>query len=280
MPGEYELVIVHYKNALPTVVTLNALFRYYPKTEITLVDNSNGTCTVTEEILPHLGSFAERVKVLVNPATDEGIDGGLSHGAGLDLALHQSEAKYLISFESDTMVLAGGAIEYLLYQMEQGYDWAGAGQKPIGNGFASFTPSYAILRTDLLKAYDLSFKWRPRSAEDYSADDPLIRHHELAAEQVELGLPLKYPEGKSPETYKRTKKRLIKTELDHLDYFDTGEWIHHFLRSKGYSYYLFRWPSNACHIWGSRELDLFLTHFRERLPDLNIQDFAPAELLS
>jgi hypothetical protein len=275
---EAELVLVHYRSALPTVVTLNSLFRHYPEAQVTLIDNSGGLCGVSDEVVPYVEGAAAEPRVLINPATDERRQGGRSHGGGLDFALENTEKKYLISMESDTFVTGRGGLELLMGLMAERYDWAGVGQKPIGDEFGSFSPSFAILRTDLLKTYGLSFKWRPRSPESYTSDDLIIRHHLLAAEQVDLGLPLTYPEGKPPDTYRRPREKLIETELQHVHYFDTAEYIHHFLKSKGYRYRLFRPHPMVCHIWGSRDEKLFLTHFREKFPDTDVNDFLPKSL--
>jgi hypothetical protein len=277
--SEIALVIVHYKHVRPTVATLTALFRHYPEAEVTLVDNSAGECAVAERILPHLGANAARVSVLVNPSQEVGQPAGaLSHGGGLDLAMQQVERRFLLSMESDTILLARGGIEFLVGLMAQRYDWAGLAQKPIGDGFASFSPAFAIFRVDLLKAYGLSFRRRPRGAGDLSSDDPLLRHHLLAAEQVNLGLPLTYPEGKPPDTYQRPAERIMAAELQHLEYFDTGEWVHHFLSRKGYRGHLFTPLESVCHVWGSRDESLFLSHFRSKLPQLDVNELLPPEL--
>ena len=131
---------------------------------------------------------------------------------------------------------------------------------------------------DLLNAYDLSFRRRNRGPDDYDPDDPIIRHHLLAAEQAELGLPLTYPEGKPPDTYQRPRERIVRTELDHLSYFDTGEWVHHVLRRKGYRGRLFPPLDSVCHIWGSRDEKLFFTHFRQKVPHLEVNDLLPPAL--
>ena len=273
-----DIVVVHYKFARPTVATLNELLRHYPEAEVTLVDNSGGGCAVAESVLPHMTESAAHVRVLVNEERDEGPMGGLSHGAGIDLARRNSDRRYLISMESDTIVLKGGGIEYLEDLMAQGYDYAALGQKPIGNEFASFSPAFGIFRVDLLRAYDLSFRRRRRAPENCSADDLIIRHHLLAAEQAELGLPLAYQEGKPPDTYERPRERIVRTELDHLHYFDTGEWVHYFLSRKGYHYSLFPPLETVCHVWGSRDEKLFLPHFNRKLPHLDINGLLPPAL--
>jgi len=196
----------------------------------------------------------------------------------MDLARRNTDRRYLLSMESDTIVLKRGGIEWLEDLMARGYDYAALGQKPIGDEFASFSPALGIFRVDLLKAYDLSFRRRRRAPEDSTPDDPVIRHHLLAAEQAELGLPLTYPEGKPPDTYQRPRERIVRTELDHLHYFDTGEWVHHCLRRKGYRYCLFPPLDTVCHVWGSRDEKLFLMHFRQKLPYLDINDLLPPAL--
>lgn len=175
-------------------------------------------------------------------------------------------------------VLDRGGIEYALSLMDQGYDWAGVAQKPVGGTFASFSPCFAIFRVDLLNEFDLSFCRRPRSPEDQDPEDPLILHHRQAAQRVRQGLPLEYPEGKPPDTYRRTPEGIIAAELEHVNYFDTGEWVHHFLTRKGYRGHLFRSPASICHTWGSRDEAIFLRNFREKLPDVDLNEFLPAPL--
>lgn len=276
--ADVDCVMVHYKHERPTVASLTALFRHYPEAQVTLVDNSAGACPARDRVIPYLGRNAERVRLLLNGATEAGPGGPLSHGGGIDLALQHTQRRYLVSIESDTMTLARGGFEFLVGLMAQGYDWAGLAQKPIGDTFASFSPAFAIFRVDLLRVYGLSFRRRNRQASALDAQDPLIRHHLLAAEQVELGLPLTYPEGKPPDTYRLPPERIIRCELDHLHYYDTGEWVHYFLTQKGYRGHLFRPPEFVCHVWGSREERLFLAHFGEKLPHLDINDYLPSPL--
>ncbi len=276
--SQIDLVMVHYKFARPTVVSLNALFRHYPEAEVTLVDNSKGECAADERVLPHLGAKRSRVRLIKNPATDEGPESSLSHGGGIDLAVRATDRPYLLSMESDTIILEGGGIEFLRDLMANRYDWAGLAQKPVGDQFASFSPAFAIFRVDLLKAYGLSFRRRNRRPEDYVPDDPIVRHHLLAAEQAELALPLTYPEGKPPDTYRMPPERIVARELQHLYYFDTAEYVHHFLTRKGFRGYLFPPLDTVCHVWGSRDERLFLRHFSEKLPQLDVNDFLPPEL--
>lgn len=275
---DLEIVVVHYLSVRPTVAMLRAFFRHYPEATITLVDNSGGRCCVDDLVLPHLKGLANRIRILVNSATDHGSTGPLSHGGGIDLARRQCVRPYLLSMETDTFVLGRGGVEYALSLMDQGYDWAGVAQKPVGGSFANFSPCFAIFRVDLLDEFNLSFRRRPRSPEDRDPADPLILHHRQAAQRVQQGLSLEYSEGKPPDTYRRTPEQIIAIELQHIDYFDTGEWVHHFLTQRGYRGHLFRSPSSICHTWGSRDEAIFFRNFRERLPNADLNEFLPAPL--
>lgn len=276
--ADVDIVVVHYRHARPTVAMLNALFRHYPEAEVTLVDNSGGACPVVETVLPHLARYAGRIRLLVNEAGDPGDGDRFSHGAGIDLARRQCRRPYLLSMETDSFVLDRGCIEFAMSLMDAGYGWAGLGQKPVDGSFVSFSPSFAIFRVDLLQAYDLSFRRRERSDHDRDSSDPLIRHHRLAAERARAGLPLDYPDGKPPDTYRRAPEKIAAIEMAHEAYFDTGEWVHRVLSEKGHRGYLFRSPPSLRHTWGSRSETLFLTNFRHHLPEVDLNDFLPPAL--
>lgn len=275
---DVEIVVVHYRHVRPTVVMLNALFRHYPELDVTLMDNSGGLCPADRTVMPHLAEYARQIRVLVNPASEHGPETELSHGGGIDLARRHCTRRYLLTMESDTIVLGRGCIEYALSLMDDGYDWGGVAQKPVGNRFASFSPCFAIFRVDLLNRYDLSFCRRRRTPEERRGEDLLLRHHSQAAERVRRGLPLEYLEGKPPDTYRRSPEEIIAVEVAHLDYFDTAEWVHYVLARKGHRGLLFRCPPTICHIWGSRDESLFLGNFREKLPCLDPDDFLPPTL--
>ncbi|MBL28837.1 MAG: hypothetical protein CMM50_14945 [Rhodospirillaceae bacterium] len=276
--ADLDIVVVHYRHYRPTVAMLNALFRHYPEVDVTLVDNSGGQCPVIETVLPYLGSFSSQIHVIVNSAGDSGDAGRFSHGAGIDLACAQSERLYLLSMETDTFVLERGCIEFVMSLMDAGYEWAGLGQKPIDGVFHSFSPSFAIFRTDLIRAYGLSFRRRSREPHERDSDDPLIRHHRQTAERVRNGLPPDYPDGKPPNTYRQPPERIIALETAHESYFDTGEWVHRFLSQMGHRGYLFRTLPSVCHTWGSRDETLFLENFRHQLPDEDLNAYLPPAL--
>ena len=275
---DVDIVIVHYRETRATVAMLNALFSQYPEICVTVVDNSGGTASFKEHVLPYLPEFREQIRLLVNPGTTHGKGAELSHGAGIDLARKNCTRPFMLSMETDTFVLDRGCLEYALGLREEGYDWAGNAQKPIDGGFASFSPSFAIFRVSLLDQYDLSFRVRQRPEEEMEASDPLIRHHRRAAKRVEEGLPLEYPEGKAPDTYRRSREKIVETELQHLSYFDTGEWVHAFLTRKGHSGHLFTLPDSLRHTWGSRDEGIFVRNFHESLPDVDLNRFLPPSL--
>lgn len=277
---DLDVVVVHYLQVRPTVAMLNALFKVYPEIGITLVDNSGGVCVATEQVLPRLGDKASQIRVLVNPATEHGHKAGpLSHGAGLDLAFLHSSKPYILSLETDTFILERGPLEFALSLLQNdGYDWAGLGQKPINGLFASFSPSFAIFKTALVRDNGLSFKVKTLNQGKIDPDHPLLQHHRQAANRVRLGLPLLYPDGKAPDTYRLAKERIELRELGHLEYFDTAEWVHHRLLELGYRGQLFIAPPGVCHSWGSRDEDLFFLNLQERLPELNVNLLLPPEL--
>lgn len=273
--GNAEIFLIHYSNALSTLVTLNSFFRHYPDWHIQVVDNSGGTCSFKDLVMPHLTGFADQITLHINPSDEHSPEGDASHGGGLDFAIARCTTPYFIMMESDTFINQRGGFERLLAYMLDGYDWAGFGQKPFGQAFTSFSPAFAIVRCDLINAYGLSFKRRNRSPDEFDADDPLIKHHLLAAEQARLNLPLTYPEGKPPNTYKLPREKIISRELAHVRYFDTAEEVHWFLTKKGYRSHLFKPDDSVIHIWGSRSNELYLEHFAEKLPDVSIEDYLP-----
>lgn len=276
---DLDVVVVHYLQVRPTVAMLNALFKVYPEIGITLVDNSGGVCVATEQVLPHLGDKASQIRVLVNPATEHGWRGPLSHGAGLDLAFAHCTKPYLLSLETDTFILERGPLEFALSLLQNdGYDWAGLGQKPINGLFASFSPSFAIFKTALVRDHGLSFKVHTLNQSEIDPEHPLLQHHRQAASRVRLGLPLLYPDGKAPDTYRLHKDETEQRELGHLQYFDTGEWVHHRLLELGYRGQLFIAPPGVCHSWGSRDENIFFLNLLERLPELEINRLLPPEL--
>ena len=275
---DLEIVVVHHLCVRPMVAMLNAFFAHYPEATITMVDNSGGRCTAFDNVLPHIQEYSHQVRLLVNPATEPGGRGPLSHGAGLDLALRRCEHPYLLSLESDTFILERGGIEYVLSLMNRGYDWAGVAQKPVDGTFASFSPCFGIFRVALLRDHNLSFRVRPRATSGEEPDDLLARHHRQAAQRARQGLPLIYPQGKPPDTYRRQPSEIERVELQHLEYFDTGEWIHHELTTRGYRGHLFSPTPWLCHAWGSRDDTVFLRNFRERLPQMNLNALLPTPL--
>ena len=273
-----EIVVVHYLGVRPTVAMLNALFRAYPQADVTLVDNSGGKCVAADLVLPHLAPFQKQIRLLINPQTEHGSRGPLSHGAGLDLAVQHARKQYVLSLETDLFILERGAIEYAVSLMTQGYDWAGMAQKPVDGGFASFSPSFAIFKVALVKEHGLSFCVRPLNRLQTDEDNALVKHHLQTAMRVSKGAPLLYPQGKPPDTYRRPASEIETIELDHLSYFDTGEWVHHELTRLGYRGYLFLSPPGVHHTWGSRDEKLFLLNLHERLPGLDINTLLPAAL--
>lgn len=273
-----DIVVVHYKCARATVAMLSALFKAYPEICITLVDNSGGLCLVDKLVLPYLVQYKSNIQVLTNTATEHGSRGPLSHGAGLDLAFKNSKKPYLLSLESDLFILEPGAIEYAVSLLEQGYDWAGIGQKPADGGFGSFSPCFAIFKVALIIEHKLSFRVCDLNQAMVDPAHPLLQHHRQTAARVRKGLPLLYPQGKPPDTYRRPRHDIERTELGHLAYFDTGEWVHHELTRLGYRGYLFVSPPGVCHTWGSRDDAIFLLNFQTNLPSVNINDFLPPEL--
>lgn len=275
---ELDIVVVHYLHARPTVAMLTALFRHYPAVRVTVVDNSGGKCRAEEHVLPHLSDHASRIRLLTNPSVEHDRYGALSHGGGIDLARRLCDRPYLLSMETDTFVLGSGAIEFVLDYMERGFDWAGVGQKPVGEVFASFSPCFAIFRTELLAKYDLSFRRRARDSAEAEPSDLLMQHHREAASRVRSGLPTLYPEGKPPDTYRRSPAEIEAAELAHLEYFDTGEWAHHVLTKAGHRGELFRSPPSICHTWGSRNEAIFLRNFLAALPEGDLQGLLPPVL--
>ncbi len=275
--SDVEIAVVYYAQVRPTVAMLNALFTHYPEANVTIIDNSVRS-NFTQTVLPHLKPIASRINVVVNPATDKGTTGGLSHGAGLDLAYRQCERPFLLTMEPDTFVLQRGCIEYVLALMDAGYDWAGVGQKPIDGEFASFSPCFAMFRVEVLRRHNVSFRRRDRTPDERDPQDPLIRHHRNAAESARRGLPLEYPEGKPPDTYRLPAEQIAKIEAAHENYFDTAEWAHRILCQHGHRGYLFRPLPSFRHTWGSRSEPLFLRNFSHNLPEVDLNDLLPPAL--
>lgn len=277
--SDFEVAIVHYRQVRPTVAMLNAFFDHYPEQTVTLVDNSGGECSVHAQILPHLEEERRRnIRVLVNPAKEHGSLGPLSHGAGIDFAIAHTARPYLISMETDTFVLKRGGLEFLADLARQGYDWAGLGQKPYKGRFASFSPSFAFFRLAPIRRHGLSFRVKHRTSEDIFAVDLLLKHHLDVAQRLREGKEIEYPEGKPPDTYRRELKQIINAELQHLSYFDTGEWVHYALTREGYRGKLFEPIDSVCHSWGSRDEKIFLENFTHNLPHLDLNDFLPPAL--
>jgi hypothetical protein len=180
--------------------------------------------------------------------------------------------------ESDTFVLKRGGLEFLAELAGDGVDWAGLAQKPYGGQFASFSPAFAIFRVELIKRYGLSFQPRNRDPEDISPNDLLMKHHLDVAQRLRAGETIDYLEGKPPDTYRRPVRQIIATEIQHLGYYDTGEWVHHILTHEGHRCVLFEPLDSICHVWGSRDESTFLENFAHRLPQLDINDFLPEAL--
>ena len=273
-----EIVVVHYRQIRPTVAMLNAFFASYPDLRIVVVDNSGGSCNVFEEVLPHIPAHAEKIEVWNNPATEHGARGPLSHGAGLDLAISKTQKPYLLSLESDLFILQRGPIEFMCSLMEQGYDWAGIGQKPVNGIFSSFSPSFGIFKAKPIRDNNISFRVKPAFETLVDSDHPLWVHHRQATERIAENLFLLFPEGKPPDTYRRHKADLQRIEHDHLNYFDTGEWLHEALTRLGFRGYLFLPPPGVYHSWGSRDETIFTSNLAERMPWFDINQFLPDAL--
>lgn len=275
---DFDVTVVHYTQVRPAVAMLNSLFRHYPDLSITLVDNSGGVCPAAEELLPHLRAWEDRIEIRVNPATEHGPYGPLSHGGGLDFAVANSPKKYLISLETDSFVLRRGGLEFLVDLMREGYDWAGLGQKPYEGRFGSFSPAIAVFRLDPIREHGLSFRRSDRLPEQIYEDDLVLKHHLDVLRRLREGEPIAFPELKPPDTYRLPVPQILNIEAKHLSYFDTGEALHCELRAKGYHYKLFPPIKAIRHSWGSRSEEIFLANFAVTVPGVDVNEFLPDAL--
>jgi hypothetical protein len=107
------------------------------------------------------------------------------------------------------------------------------------------------------------------------SEHPLLVHHRQATERIATNLFLLFPEGKPPDTYRRQKSDLQRIEYEHLNYFDTGEWLHEQLTRFGLRGYLFLPPPGVFHSWGSRDATIFLNNITERLPWFDLNKYLP-----
>ena len=275
---DFDVVMVHYVEVVPTVATLNAFFRHYPEMKVTLVDNSGGRCSVATEILPHLSEHKDKINVLVNPAKTHGWMYDLCHGAGIDLALANTKKDFLVSIEADTFFLARGGLEYLAELANEGFDWGGYGQKPYQGKFGSVSPSFAFLRVEPITKLGLSMRTRYRMPGEVYANDIIMNHHLEVVQNLYHDQPVGYLDGKPPDTYRLNKWEIIDKEKAHLSYFDTGEAAHYGLLAAGYKCQLFEPIESVRHVWNSRDKQTFLENFAARLPNIAINEYLPDAL--
>lgn len=226
---DLEIIIIHYTEVLPTVIAITSFLKYYPELSITLIDNSGGRCCAASKVMPHLQEYEGKISLTVNPGREHGMFSSLCHGAGIDLAVARTEKRFIVSMETDTIVLERGGLERLCDLINEGNSWAGLGQKPYKGEFGSFSPSFAAFSVELARCFELSFRPRYRGPEDLTSDDLILKHHLETIAEVRAGREVQFMDGKPPDTYRRDTDEIIAAELGHLGYFDTAEWFHHSL---------------------------------------------------
>jgi glycosyltransferase involved in cell wall biosynthesis len=102
MLDEISFLIVNYRTLELTTQCVESLERFYPRTEILLVDNGSGdesTDTICE-MAKHSGN----IRAILNPTNR-------FHGPALDQGLRAAQTRLVFCLDSDCEVLQGGFLE-------------------------------------------------------------------------------------------------------------------------------------------------------------------------
>lgn len=194
------ILIPNYKTPEITKLCLRLIRKHTDAANIEVIAIDNDSADESTDYLRSLSWIR-----LIERKTDQDISPGRSHANALDQALAEVTTPYVLSFHTDTMVRSDGWLEFLLEEINRRPNIAGVGswkleEKPwvkqlfksvetaiqsvvfplIGKGYGKiqgkgenfyYLRSHcALYRTDLLRAYGLSF-----AAEDGTAGKVLHR---------------------------------------------------------------------------------------------------------